>query len=490
MNAELPPAVRQGTSWKPTAVLALATFALTILAAQLWEHMRAPSVAAINESAMAIVEQRPPVFSQDNAASSGRNSLNRTQVCAKTVQRIKEQVTAPEQLRQAWRELRRATGKNSISTPAAAELEKLRRSLMVEVEESPMGGKCLRLASSWPNSQDAAILLKCLGQQYAERYRAAWMTGCERECTAARTVSDRAKRDYEDAVAVLDLFQAYLDCQEAAEDASLNRQVHPPLSTLHSPHTKENSAELPRDESKIENTEWLKLQNDLAAMREKEAKLLEKRTALHPEVVYLKEQIYECETLLAITVRWLSTENALHPTEEIGPSTPLQTPREGRPEEGTVAQIQREQQDAEDAEFLAQLEEQAVTAALAHREAVARERTSLAQRNLAPEIGVRVWMPPKVAAKTPSPSPLGWLAGAMIGLGVGLICTGKSIEPPIGSVEELQRLTATPIIGVVPSYNPAVDPRSVKRRKRIFRWGLFISGLMMFAVCTWAIIQH
>ena len=68
-------------------------------------------------------------------------------------------------------------------------------------------------------------------------------------------------------------------------------------------------------------------------------------------------------------------------------------------------------------------------------------------------------------------------------LGVGLISTGRSIEPPLASVAELNRAISVPVVGVVPSYNPAVNPRAVKRKKMLMRAFLSLVGLIVVGIC-------
>jgi hypothetical protein len=218
------------------------------------------------------------------------------------------------------------------------------------------------------------------------------------------------------------------------------------------------------------------LHQKLAAMREKELDLLEKRMPSHPEVRYLHAQIQEADTQLAAIPRWMPNP---HPANEIpvpkvintNPISPVQNanpPRDTR---------------AEDEALLAFLEDQVDLASQNYCDAIARERTALNRHENPPEIAVQVFVPRKIASATQSERPIAWLAGAVMALGVGLISTGRSIEPPLASVAELNRAISVPVVGVVPSYNPAVNPRAVKRKKMLMRTFLSLVGLIVVGIC-------
>ena len=470
--SELPSAVRQGISKKPMALLGLVVFVITVLAIHLWGQIRSQIETAKTEPVTAIVEQSPPI------CLSPEKDLHPLLV-SKTVELIKDQVTAHDLLRQVYGDVN--------SQASDADVEKLRRALQVEIDGSPLGGKCLRLRLVWPKAHEAVKLLNVLGERYANQYRAAWSNENESEYRAAKTAAEHAGQGFDEAIAQLEFFQQCLDFVQQGESespAELTREIRQP-PTPPGQSAAENAAQPLRDDSDIENPAWISMQKDLVELRNKEAKLLEKRTPLHPEVRFLQEQIRDCEMRIAATSRWIHAAGDLRPVEEIGAYSPL--PSITAPE----AKVRNDQSRTNNAELLAELENQVQAAGQAYRAAVARERTVFGQRKAAPEITVRVREPRKIAAisKTPAPRLFGWLAGVIMAVGVGLICTGKAIEPPVGSIDELQRLADVPIVGVVPSYNPTVDPQVVKRTKKLLRFGLFLSGLIIMTGCIWVIVR-
>jgi hypothetical protein len=493
---DLPRPVRQTTSWKPAVLLGLAAFAITILAIQLWGHVRSPAPLAKTEPVTAIVEQHSPVFEKGTPAFGGRPSAVAI-LSSKTVQAIKDQVTAPALLGQVCRDFWKAEERTSnLWQTESSEAEKLRRALQVDVENSPLGGKCLRLRLSWPNAQEAAKLLKALGERYAERYRAVFRNERDKEFSAIKTAADQARQAFNDSVADLEFCQQNLDFAHFAEGeptVESRSEMQQPLAAAARQEPRPPIAASPlRDKADVENPNWMSLQKDLAEMRKKEAKLLETRTSLHPDVMLVQDQIRDGAARLAMTSRWIHPETpALRSPSEnwsgAGPALSAEVPNALKK---PTPLAQNAPHAANDAILLAQLEDQVEITAEAYREAAAREQAALAQRKLAPEITVRVLEPRQIAvAKTPARPPFGWLAGAMMAVGVGLICTGKALEPPVGSVKELHRLTSVPIVGVVPSYQPSIDPQAVKRKKNILRIGFFLGGLMFLGFCVWAMAR-
>ena len=180
ISAELPPAVRQATSWKPSVVLAAVAFVITILSLQLWGHFRSQPAMAKTEPVTAIRRAMFARFSIGNgriecAAARGSNHsllengpvYQRSSYCARSAR-----ASVPR-----FGGCSGQDRKNRLFRTQSIEVEKLRRALQVNVGESPAGGKCLRLTLSWPNSQEAAKLLALLGRRYAEQYRAGWNAG-------------------------------------------------------------------------------------------------------------------------------------------------------------------------------------------------------------------------------------------------------------------------------------------------------------------------
>jgi hypothetical protein len=482
MYDDLPPAIRQGASWKPLVMLAFAACILTMLSIQLGGQIRSQRKAAHAVTATAVVEQCPPVIPPRAAEFAASKLASQTLCSSKTVQYIKDQVTSPELIRQALNDFAQSSGeRNTLFSLATADTVKsIQQELQVEVAESPLGGKCLRLHLPWQNAQFAAKFLKILGQRYADQYRSAWTNENSIDRLAIQTAVARTAKDYDEAVAQLDFFQQYLDFAHFGNDeANVN-------STAQEPRSPVNATSPLRSESDTENPQWIDLQTKLADMRKKEAKLLESRTSVHPEVAFVQNQIREYESQLAMTSHWLHAATSPLPAREVPGMRTGESAVASNP-----SSTQNTQSEADNEKLLAQLENDVELASEAYREAVSRDQTATDQQKILPQITIQAWEPQRIAtlSKTSSTGSFGWLAGIVMALGVSLICTGTAIESPIGSAEELQRLTAVPIVGVIPSYNPAVDPRVVKRTKSLFRFGLFLSGLMLIGLCAWAIVR-
>jgi hypothetical protein len=489
---ELPSAIHQGSSWKMPVLFGFVVFALTVLALQLREQIRTQSQSVKAELTTAIIGQCPPIFEKGinnkaNASSMGQ-SLSRAIACPKSLQIIQQQITSPDLLRQAWLEI----GWQATDS----EVEKLRRAISVNLEESPMGEKCLRLALPWNNSQTAAKILKALGERYAASYQAAWKNENQRKCSEAKTTSDRAGQAFDDAVGQLELFQESLAWQAMATPIDLavpTRKENSPLSTLHSPP--DNVGQPLRDQSDVENPDWLDLQKEIVKMQNKEAKLLETRTPLHPEVAEIHDQIHEREMQLTALPRWIHKETSSRPLEE-GPMVRTESPvvsSNSKPiaSDNNPSLNQKALSEAELTNIITLLENHVQSTAQAYLESLTRKQAAIEQQKIAPEITVQVipFRQTAIVSTTTAKQPFAWLAGIVMAVGVGLICTGKSIEPPIGSVKELQRLAAVPIIGVIPSDNPTDNPRATKRNKCFLRLALYLSGLAFIGFCVWAIVR-
>lgn len=467
LSADLPPAVRPGTSWKHVAIASLAALALTILGIQLWGQVREQMRQAKAEPVTATVVQ---------CSSLGPGTVKSTLPMSSPMTHwIREQVTAPELLRQAWADVK--------SRATVADVTRFRRALGVEVVVTPLDEKCLRLTLSWRDTQEGAKLLKALGDRYCGQYRAALEGANARQRAAAATSFEQAGRAFDEAVADVLIFEQCLAWQAAATEEENERPAEiippPPAESVVSPL---------RSVADVENPEWIDLQKQLVELRKAAAKLLEKRTELHPEVQFVQGEIRDCEAKLAATARWIAKEGPAPsptvPTPEKKPAVVKIVPKTLEDSAARQAEIE-----AVNAQILAALEDEAQSAAGAYKKALSREIAASGQRVDAPELAVRVSMPPQIAALPPARPPFVWLAGAMMALGVGLVFTGKSIEPPVGSAEELQRVAAVPVVGVVPDYDPTIDPQDIKSRMTFLRMGFVFGGLMLAGVCVWVITR-
>ena len=187
-------------------MLGLAVFILTVLAVQLWGQIRHPVKPATVEPVTAIIEQRPMAMPHPWAMVKSQ-----VPVSSKSILFIQDQVTSPALLRQALCSLdKTANGNNLPSRDVNAEAEKLRQSLKVNLEDSPLGQKCLRLSLVWPNPQEAAKLLKFLGERFSNQYRADWAGEHDWEYIEAKKACESAGHAYFKAADQLEFFEGCL----------------------------------------------------------------------------------------------------------------------------------------------------------------------------------------------------------------------------------------------------------------------------------------
>jgi hypothetical protein len=501
ISADFSPVVRRGASWKSPVLFGFVVFLLTSLTVNLWLRIRYPEKPAAPEQATAIIDQRPSVAPLPSSMIKPPSSVS-----AKAVSAIRDQITSLASLRQALSELDKGQSRD-----IEAETQKLRESLKVTLEDSPMDQKCLRLSLLWPDSREAAKILKTLGENYANRYRSHLGDAFDRDDTEARRASDAAAKAYWNAVAQLEFFESCRACQSNSVEKPLPKAPAPaPVSPLRSevPAKKTPVVENRQNSQGVENPDWTNMHLKLNALRHKEMDLLDKRLPTHPEVQFVHAQIYEYEAQLAKIPRWISNQppkEAVLPSESerIEPTVPNQeadstladVPGRGRPgslgsQDSTIPDAKTSRMtDSINAEIVAILEDRVEAAAGDYYRALVRERTMLEGRELPPKIAVRVFVPKTIAVSPQSKLPVAWLAGAAMAVGMCLISTGNAIQLPISSVAELNRITNAPIIGVVPSYNPSVNPASIKRKRLLLRLFCFLAGLAVVGFCIHGLVR-
>ena len=80
------------------------------------------------------------------------------------------------------------------------------------------------------------------------------------------------------------------------------------------------------------------------------------------------------------------------------------------------------------------------------------------------------------------------VAGVLMACGVGSVSTGASIEPPVGSVAQVQAAAMAPVVGTIPADKPVPNPAKLSRRQSRLRRTLVAMGLMLIAACPAAAI--
>jgi hypothetical protein len=482
MHRELPRAVQPKIPWQVAAMFSLVAFSITILAIQLWGQHRS-SLKSGNETLTVIVEQFPAAAAKGKTIVYTPASSTPSKYESRTTQYLKNQVTTPEFLRQAWCESQKSTGKQASLALADAEVEKIRQSLSVEIEDSPLAGKRLRLTLTGQNSRDAARFLKTLGDRFAAQYRTGMTNDRNQEYAQTQTTAQAAWEALDNAWTEFQYFDRYLQEQSALsheKPRKTAKQLAPAQPVAQVAAVPYPTTAAPRTES----SEQIELQQKVAGLRKNLAALLEKRTPQHPEVVFLQDEVRELEARLAAM-----SQPAV---AEVLPKTPavVETPvvQEELPEPAAPS-VAVETISASDTLLLAQLQYRVYETATAYGEAFDRETLIADQANLAPQIAVACWKSPgqKASVSTPMQRPFGWLLGVSMAFGVGLIFSSKAVEPPLASLDELRRRAPIPILGVVPSYDSSEDPHSIKRKKQGSRVTLLVTGLALVGFCFWSI---
>ena len=113
------------------------------------------------------------------------------------------------------------------------------------------------------------------------------------------------------------------------------------------------------------------------------------------------------------------------------------------------------------------------TARRACKDAEAAEKQALAQQQAGPQYAVVYAQ----AVEIPPTPDYGWrrlmwttlVAGVLMAFGVGSVSTGASIEPPVGSVAQVQAAAIAPVVGTIPADDPVPDPAKLSRRQSRLR---------------------
>jgi hypothetical protein len=225
----------------------------------------------------------------------------------------------------------------------------------------------------------------------------------------------------------------------------------------------------------VENPEWGELDRQVGVLQRRHDEMLEDRTSLHPAVQELALQIEELERQMANTPR------------HIAANLPSPVARGAGGEGGlaTKAATRGDKIAEQDQKRLGELAAAVTAVRRACRAAEAAEQRALAQQQAGPRYAVVAAQAIEIA---PTPD-YGWrrllatalVAGVLMGCGVGSVSAGATIEPPVGSVAEVQAAAIASVVGTIPADEPVTDPAKVGRRQSRLRRTLVAMGLVLIA---------
>jgi hypothetical protein len=223
----------------------------------------------------------------------------------------------------------------------------------------------------------------------------------------------------------------------------------------------------------IDNPEWGELEGQLQQLEQRRDNLLVDRTPLHPAVVEATQRIDDVKRQMAVVPRQIPGKAV----EGVRTSEPALTGQPlGKTNQTTLA---------------AATEVVAMVGELC-KEAEAAEKRSAPAQIAAPNYTV---VCAEVVENQMPGEVLGWrllgtmlAAGALMAFGVGSVSAGASIDPPVGTVAQVQSAARAPVIGLIPADRPVSDPRGLNRRRTRTRRALLAAGVLMIAACPAAAV--
>lgn len=288
-----------------------------------------------------------------------------------------------------------------------------------------------------------------LAERYVEDRRIEWQQQADEPYREAQKAVENAQRELADSQARLEEFHQTLAAQA----------LRPPTTESPKP-------------AMADNPEWLVLDRQLRVLRQRREELLTNRTPLHPAVQNLTVQIEALERQIDDVPRQIAEKLADVPDK--GPA--LSTP-------------EMADQDREQLEELVVAVEQNLQAC---KRAEAAEQEVLAAREAGPEYTV---VEAKAVAAEATSEPARWplwattlVAGALMAFGVGAASTGAGIDPPVGTVGQVQAAARAPVLGVIRADRSTADPEKLSLAASKKRRALIALGLILMAACPVAAV--
>jgi hypothetical protein len=320
------------------------------------------------------------------------------------------------------------------------------------VERPPTAADGLRIPMVYTDDdcRRAEEAANARAERYVQDHRAEWKRRTEGPCLKAHETVETARRQQTQSEAQLDAFR-----QQMAEAAAKPQAVGQGPDERPSPPM-------------IDNPEWLDLERQLAELQHRRDNLLADRTPLHPAVQDVTVRIEDLQRQMATISRQIPGK--------------LPSPSEGGEKGKDAAGRQIVEQDqAKLRELTAAVE----TARQACKDAEAAEKRALEAQQAGPQYAV---VYAQVVEIPPTPD-YGWrqlvcttlVAGVLMAFGVGTVSAGAHVEPPVGSVAQVQAAAKAPVVGTIPADDPVPNPRKLSRRQLRRRRMLMAMGLLLIA---------
>ncbi len=274
---------------------------------------------------------------------------------------------------------------------------------------------------------------------------------------------DQARQEVLKANARLDAFMEYELKPKLSENTS---EGDSPIFAMR------KSGQSP-EPSMIDNPQWLALSEQLDRMIQHRQQLLVDRTPIHPEVEESRNRISAMRQEMSFIPRKIPGE---WPAEEIRKGqvvSAAETPEvsEIKPTDETLAEqtvaAEKYRQLKATAEQTAKLYDQA---ALAERQAWRESRQKPQPLQQQPNTTCEI---AQDANHDTGRVPAALLAGLLGVAGVGMVVAGVNIEPTLNSVEQVQAVAATPVVGTIPTIGPKTS------RLPMLRAAMILGGLML-----------
>lgn len=366
----------------------------------------------------------------------------------------------------------------------------------------------LRVAICCENTspERAARAADLLAKSYAAQVRSAWHEQAQRHCDAAQLAAGQARDELLKAQSRLDLFlQARADGQargdvgqqsaatpepEAALAVGPERPAREapqpaaaPLPQIQRGQAQGQAAGERRIENNqsggIENPRWVELNEHVEQLRKRLAESLETRTALHPLVQKIEDDLREAEARLAAEPQWLPDAQAGQREPSAArqsralrvanpyfsadglqsslPTAPACAPQETA---AVADSAMKPPSLGTDGPTLAELRHQFEQAAIAFDRAADRQRDAWEAALREPRIETE---PARIAA-LPALLPIWRLAfaAALVGLmaagGVELIAAAARIQPVLRTAAEAEAAVGAPLAGCVTASELGLEP--------------------------------
>ena len=231
-----------------------------------------------------------------------------------------------------------------------------------------------------------------------------------------------------------------------------------------------------------------------------EQEMLNELTRFHPKVLQADVEIATVEQRLQTVARQIPGSPAALP-EPVAPEPPdkslvEQSPAEPPPGEAARLAPQR----AELAQISRNLKSDADTAADVYRRASQTEQTAWQRHQQQPQIELVLAEATVMPVSSKPPTALlsvALAAGLAAAAGVGLLCSGATMEPTLNTIDQIEAALSVPVIGSIAAKSPSPDSSALRplpsplSHQVIARPILIVAGLLLITGCiaaaVWAV---